>query len=558
MSAPEPIATGTLDKNPLAHVLLTVLRRRLDGTLAIWPDDGSPGQDRILFDKGHPVAARLLQPAASLERGLLPLFRRQSAPYAFYPADLVGDAVTVRGQVDPHALIAASLRGGAREDIVDQVLARFGDAKLRLKRGSQLGRFGFIPKETAFIELLRAEPQTVAELVQRAGNTKTARRTLYLLAITDTLETFEGDFAKRSLTEVAHEAGDRFTEVAKTIEEEAKRRASVAPSPPPSLPDFSDLPGLDSEPPPAAASGPPAPTFRPPPAAASKPSKPSPSASSRATPSGGLDVEPPPQPPATLSEDLKARWTEVAQFAVAIDTMTYFEMLGVDTSASPDAVREAYFAKVKKWHPDRLPPELQALRPWADTIFHHLTEAHKTLADTEERGKYLKAVQGGGGTPKEERKLAAILNAAMEFQKVEVLIRRKDWDSALRILQEILQQVPEEADYHATRGFILLKKHGAEKPDVRAQIVGCLDRALELDDRNERALAAKAQLLQREGKAKSALEIYEKIAEINPKNLEAQRQLRLARMRQSQRPPPRGGKGKGETGLLSKLFGKKK
>lgn len=555
MSVPEPTATGTLEKTPLAHVLLTVLHRRLDGTLAIWPDDGGSGQDRVLFEKGYPVAARLLQPAASLERGLLPLFLRAKAPYAFYPADLVGDAVTVRGRADPHALIAASLRGGAREDVIDHVLARFGDAKLRIKRGSQLGRFAFVPKELAFIDLLRAEPQSVAELVQRAGSAKVARRTLYLLAITQVLEVFEGDFAKRSLTEVAHEAGDRFGEVAKTIEEEAQRRASRPPpaaETPAAAPDFSDLPGLDSEPPPRPT---PAPRPQQPSARASRPAVSRPPAAK-----SSFDVEPPPEPPASLSSELRARWKEVADFAVAIDTMTYFQMLGIDTAASPDAVREAYFAQVKKWHPDRLPPELQALRPWADTIFHHLTEAHKTLVDTEERGKYLKAVQGGGGTPKEERKLAAILNAAMEFQKAEVLIRRKDWDGALRIVQEVLQLVPEEADYHATRGLILFKKHGTDAPAVREQILTCLDRALELDERNERALMTKAQLLQREGKTKSALELYEKIAEINPKNLEAQRQVRLARMRsQSQRPPPpSGGKKKSDEGLLSKLFGKKK
>ena len=96
MAIPEPIATGTLEQTPLAHVLLKVLERELDGTLAIWPEDGSSGQDRVLFAKGRPVAARLLEGAGSLDRGLLPLFRRTKAPYAFYPADLIGDAVSVR------------------------------------------------------------------------------------------------------------------------------------------------------------------------------------------------------------------------------------------------------------------------------------------------------------------------------------------------------------------------------------------------------------------------------------------------------------------------------
>ena len=89
-------------------------------------------------------------------------------------------------------LIAAALRGGARREIVNGVLARFGESRLRVKRGVDLNRFGFIPKERAFLDMLRAEPQTVHYLIDHSGNEKVARRTLYLLTITQSLEVFEG------------------------------------------------------------------------------------------------------------------------------------------------------------------------------------------------------------------------------------------------------------------------------------------------------------------------------------------------------------------------------
>ena len=552
-NAPQPVAQGKLDKTPLAHVILAVVDRGLDGTLAVWRDDGARGQDRLLFQDGRIVGARLLEPAATLERGLLPLFFRKAAPYAFYPADLVGDAGTA-GDIDVFALLAASLRGGARKEVIDAVLGRYGEHKLRVRKGAPLERYGFVPKERAFLELLRAEPQSFQELLRRYGDAKVVRRTLYLLAITKSLEVFEGEFARRSLTEVAHEAGDRFADLTKTMAAHAKAaqaRRSQAPKAPAASPpaaggaDFSDLPTLEDPPPSGPAAAAPAPE---PPAKQKRRSGP----------------EPAPPPPKGLKDELVARWVEIADYAETIDGQNYFEMLGVATSAGEDAVRDAYFAKVKKWHPDRLAPDLMPLKPWADRIFHHLTEASNVLSDAEQRGSYLKSVQGGGGTPAAQRELDAVLTAAMEFEKVEVFVRRKDWGKALRLLEEILETAPDEADYPATKGLILFKQHGTTTKARVDEALQWLDRALELNERNERALVTKAQILQRTGDAAAALELFRKVLDVNPKNLDAQRQVRLADMRGtsggSPSKPPKGKKGKDEAegGFLSKLFGKKK
>ena len=191
--------------------------------------------------------------------------------------------------------------------------------------------------------------------------------------------------------------------------------------------------------------------------------------SSNPPPPKRFDVEPPPAPPRDLSPQLQAHWIELGELAVSIHDMNYFDMLGVSTSAGPDEVRDAFFALVKKWHPDRLPPELQPLASWNDQIFHHLSEAERVLSDNDERSKYIKSVQGGGGTPREERKLNAILSAAMEFQKVEVLLRRKHYDEAMVILEEILELVPDDADYLATKGMLMFRKHPRTLPFMSAR-----------------------------------------------------------------------------------------
>ena len=568
MSIPEPIASGTLEQTPLAHVLLKILERELDGTLAIWPDDGTGGQDRVLFAKGVPVAARLLQSAGTLERGLLPLFRRVRSPYAFYPADLIGQAVSVRGRVDPWSLIAAALRGGERDSVVNALLSRYGNSRLRVKRGVDLNRFGFIPKERAFIDMLRAEPQTVHYLIDHSGSDKVARRTLYLLTITQCLEVFEGpvpDTGRHSA--VPQRTSTRTSRPAPTKPASFDDIAAQLASDELPLPDFGaeqereDPTGAQpidvrASKHPTRGSLPPGASI--PPIADTGRHRPArPKFSSKPPPPKRFDIEPPPEPPPDLPADKRKHWVELSELARAVHDMNYFEMLGVATSAGADEVRNAFFALVKRWHPDRLPPELKPLAPWNDQIFHHLSEAERVLSDNDERAKYIKSIQGGGGTPRQERKLNAILSAAMEFQKVEVLLRRKHYDEAMRILDEVLELAPSDADYLATKGMLIYRGDPKSR-EAQDAAMKWLEQALERNERNERALMAMAEIFDRQGKHDKALALYRKVVSINPKNLDATRQVRLASMRGGSRAPGKSKGTKSSEGLLSKFFGKKK
>lgn len=546
MTAPQPIAQGSLDKTPLAHVFLSLGAKKLDGTLVVWRDDGGAGQDRVRFVQGVPTRARLLEPAQTLVRGLLPLFAR-TAPYAFYGEDLVGE-VGVEGEVDVWALIMGALRGGARKDAWDRILGAHGDQKLRVRSGTSLGRFEFNSKEHAFLEVLRAEPASVGALVGAAADPRVPKRVLYALTITQCLETFEGEFQRTSLTEVARGVGERFSEVTKEMQAEAARRRkrdSVESGEDFGLP---GLPGLPSDMPPPPSSG-----------SARRPSGSSgPAPGQRAT-----HEDLPPAPPPGLSDEDRKRWESIADFAARMDDMNYFEMLEIEQSASEQAVQEAYFKRIKAFHPDRLGPDLQAIKPWADRIFHHLTEAQKTLADTDTRGTYLKTVQGGGGTPRADRKLSDVLSAAMEFQKVEVLVRRKDYAGALKLLEPLMELAPEESDYPAMKGLILFRMHGTAQKAHVDMALACIEDALKLYDRSERALLTKAQILQRTGKHAEAIALFRQVVEINPKNVDAQRQVRLAEMRgdsgEGAKDKKKDKKKKDEGGgLFSKFFGKKK
>ncbi len=518
MAGPQPIAHGSLEQTPFAHVLISIAHRGLVGTLAVWAPPGQQGQDRLFFRQGVIEKARLLEPSSDLARGLLPLFRRETT-YAFYDQDLVGPG-RLEGRVDARALLVAGLRGGLRESAAEAILARFAGQPLRVSRQTDLAAYELLPKERAFLDMFRAEPTTVEKAIQTAGSAKVARRVLYALAITKALEVFEGRFDRQSFTELSRAAGP-----------------ISRPQPPqPETP----------TPTPTPAAAPAAPVAPAPPA----PARPS---SERRRRSSGTSE--PAGPPAELSDELKARWKKVVDRAKTLDEQNYFEMLGVDKAAGEGTIRDAYFAQVKTWHPDRLPPELAPLRERAETIFQHLTAAHETLSEPEERAKYLKQVQDGGGTPKADREMQRILGAAMEFQKVEVLIRRREWARAETLVRELMERVPEEADYHAALGLIRWQSGGDSSIDEALEYI---DHALELTPNHERALMTKARLYDLRGNKAQAIRLFEQVVEINPKNVDAQRHVRLAKMRGQDTGSHKAAKAQKEKGLFGKLFGSKK
>jgi tetratricopeptide (TPR) repeat protein len=251
---------------------------------------------------------------------------------------------------------------------------------------------------------------------------------------------------------------------------------------------------------------------------------------------------PPPLPP-ELSDELTKQWKEVADFVVAIDAMNYFEMLEITKNTQGQAVRDAYFEKAKKWHPDRLPPELMPLREFSDVIFYHLTKAKDTLTDASKRKDYIKSVEAGGGTPESARHVNAIVESAMAMQRAEVFLKRHDWQGALELAEEAAELNAEDADAMAMKAWCLFQLSRG-KPPFDEQL-DLLEAAIERNENHEKAHYYKGMILKRKGDDKRALREFRRVININPRHTEAMREVRLANMR----------KKKDDGGFLSKLFG---
>jgi hypothetical protein len=517
------LAEGTLSATPFGHVLLSIQKKGLSGTLAIWPDDGRDGQDRILFRSGAAAVARLLDPAVDLERGMLNIFHRETGPYAFYEADLVGDgAGTIRGQVDILTLLATSLRGHVPREAMVRVIRKLGPERQRVKQGAPLARLGLQSNEMAFVELMRAEPATPAVLIEQFGDPKVAQRMLYLLKITECLEPY------RPVSQQKLKAVSSPSRRSSPPPAPLGRPGPSGSTPPPrdraSTPPGagnSIFPGGDSVLPASISNLPPAKTL------------------------SGEVVAPrhmPSQPPPELSKEHRERWEEVARLIGLMDRQNYFEMLGVKESAESAEIRKKYMTLAKIWHPDRLAPELSDLRPWIEEIFHMITVASDTLGDSKKRIEYQKTVMQGGGTPESERKLNVMVEAAINFQKVDVLVKRRRYDDAVKICDEAMTVVRNEADYPSMKAWILLLRDGIEDEAVATEIRTLLRKTFSINPNHAHAHFVRAHFLKRQGDHDKALKHFKKVAKLDPKNLEALREVRIGTMRQSRgrtsAPPP--------------------
>jgi curved DNA-binding protein CbpA len=273
-----------------------------------------------------------------------------------------------------------------------------------------------------------------------------------------------------------------------------------------------------------------------------------------------------PTPSPTLAGppvDVAARRIEIEQRARSIDGDDYFQMLGVTRDATPEQIRSAYFALARVWHPDRLPGELADLRVPIGRIFARVNEAYQTLSDAGRHAEYIEKLErrGGASDAADDEKLARIVDAALEFQKAEILVRKHDLVGAEALATRAVEADPEQPEYRTLLTWIKALRRGDPPGTPEGaqsghfdDLIQILDAVIEKEPQYERAIYYRGVLLKRAGRHDKAMRDFKLVAELNPKNLDAVREVRLHEMRRRTNPtgtqPPEGSGG----GLFNKFF----
>jgi curved DNA-binding protein CbpA len=538
---PAPTASGTLAKTPLVHLLLYAMDKKLSGTIELFAPDKRSAV--VLFAKGEPTKVRTSDPvaylgqvlfelghideehlnrsltelaklkvagaklhgallmetgaidAAKLRAGLAEQIGRKLRHAAGLPGDTAYayydgfDALGAWGggdsaSVDPIPYLWGMLREYTPWEHVNAALAKVASSPLRLARGADVARLSLAREEAAAAELLRLRPLRGADLAKMATlNERTAQLLAYLLLVTKQVDV---------------------------------------------------LPPLDAIPPSGGRVSAPPPISMGLKQTVSRPSGPPIPAKSIAPPT-----------PANLSPELAERWREITDRASSIDRADYFMMLDIARDATREDVETAFFALAKRWHPDRLPAELAPVRDSCSRVFARMSEAHTTLGDEEQRGRYMKLLADGSGSPEMQETVAKVIEASQNFQKAEVFIKRNDLVQAEAYCRQALDADPLQADYVAMFAWLTALKPENQSPEKTLESIKMLDKAASLSNRCEKAFYWRGMLYKRLGKNEMAAKDFKRVADLNPRNIDAAREVRLHQMRGgrgSVPPPPSAGK----------------
>jgi tetratricopeptide (TPR) repeat protein len=204
-----------------------------------------------------------------------------------------------------------------------------------------------------------------------------------------------------------------------------------------------------------------------------------------------------------------------------------------------------------------------------------MSEAHATLSDAGSRRKYMELLAEGSGSPDVRESVLKVVEAATDFQKAEVCLRRGDLIQAESLCRKALEADPTQSDYSAMLAWLLALKPENQSPEKTKESVQILDHAISMNGRSEKAHFWRGMLNKRLGKADTAFRDFKTAVELNPRNIDAAREVRLHRMRRGGRsssppPGPRSGPPSGSArpasnsvkpedgrpGLLGRLFKK--
>ena len=271
------------------------------------------------------------------------------------------------------------------------------------------------------------------------------------------------------------------------------------------------------------------------------------------------------------AKDMRERLAATMKLA---ETGDYFALLGLKRDASAVDVKAAYFKLVKSVHPDRVGQlGLKDLHDDAARLFRVITTAYRTLTDPATRDDYLKGrIQGATASnpashsAKDDGRIEA---AKIAFHKGSVYMTKRVYPEAERYFREATEAAPEVARYWQSLGWAVFHNREVRPDEKRWEIASkCYEKALGLDADDAMTHYNVGLYWKDRGNPNRMKKAMDKAVELRPDFIEAKRELRLMKMRESKGPrgasdrtktwtteskAVQSGKGKPQAGLLARL-----
>jgi tetratricopeptide (TPR) repeat protein len=296
------------------------------------------------------------------------------------------------------------------------------------------------------------------------------------------------------------------------------------------------------------------------PAPVSAPPPPEPPAAAPAAP----PPEPPPAaaPAPTLSDSALSRRTEILEAFAALKTKNFFELMGIERSATEAQVKEAYFRLAKRFHPDVHHGEsLGDLRDQLEAVFIRLGDAYETLKNPKSRESYearLPRDTAGRvlpGPPEPEPPPpppdpeVIAKQAEDEIRRAEKLIEKEKYWDAIQILDPAIPHAKNPK--LVARGHLALAKAKLKNPKWVKEAENTLKELVRMDPKHVEAHFLLGSIYKTGGLKARSESMFRKVLELQPDHEGALAEIGSI---PADPPAPEGGSSGG--GLLKKFFKK--
>jgi tetratricopeptide (TPR) repeat protein len=242
------------------------------------------------------------------------------------------------------------------------------------------------------------------------------------------------------------------------------------------------------------------------------------------------------------------RRLEISEAYEGLKSRTHFEVLGIARDATEAQVKEAYFRKAKRFHPDvHHDPALSDLRGKLEQVFIRLGEAYEVLRNPRIRASY----ERGLGAPAAPAAPAPDPGAEEEMakqsiRKAERSIQQEKYWEAIQLLEPA---IPRVGGRLKQAGRVMLARAYAKNPNWVKQGEELLLMVIQEDPQNLDAHLVLGGIYRAGGLKNRAIGMLRKALDLAPDNREALDQLTALA---SEAAPPTAEAG----GLLKKLLRK--
>lgn len=262
-------------------------------------------------------------------------------------------------------------------------------------------------------------------------------------------------------------------------------------------------------------------------------------------PAPNASMAPPAEPPG----DPKVK--EAKTHYQRMKNMDFFEMFDLSDTATMEEIRARFPRFAAPWHPDRVATSEQ--RTIYTDIFALYNKAHSTLTDPSSRREYEERMHGGGGTLAAEEKVNAVMTKVEVAHRAEIYYNQKRLQECITACREVLETSPDDIAINVLLCRALLDTD--PMPNME-EIITKLAKVIKTTESNDQARYLMGMALKIRND-KRAPGFFKQALEINPNNLEAQREWNLFQRRRDEYIKDKNSITTKVTGFFTKTFGGK-